>query len=132
MTAVAACGMVRFRPARVHNALMTNEQGPAFKPLTGIFEPSAIQQLPDGRFLVVEDEKSHPLSLVTIGSDGSVDSAALTAGLFQMFSGFWKLDDLEGLALDRAGFVYGITSHEIGRAFALARARAGRPGDHTG
>lgn len=28
-----------------------------------------------------------------------------------MFSEFWKLDDLEGLALDRAGFVYGITSH---------------------
>lgn len=90
---------------------MTNEQGPAFQLLTGIFEPSAIQQLPDGRFLVVEDEKSHPLSLVTIGADGSVDSTALSAGLLQMFSSFWKLDDLEGLALDRAGFVYGITSH---------------------
>jgi hypothetical protein len=90
---------------------VTNEQGPAFQPLTGIFEPSAIQQLPDGRFLVVEDEKSHPLSLVTIGVDGSVDSTGLSAGLLQMFSSFWKLDDLEGLALDRAGFVYGITSH---------------------
>jgi len=90
---------------------MTNDQVPAFLPLTGIYEPSAIQQLPDGRFLVVEDEKSHPLSLVTIGADGSVDSTALTAGLFQVFSGFWKLDDLEGLALDRAGFAYGITSH---------------------
>ena len=90
---------------------MTKEHVPAFQPLTGIYEPSAIQQLPDGRFLVVEDEKSHPLSLVTIGADGSVDSAALTAGLFQMFSDFWQLDDLEGLALDRAGFVYAITSH---------------------
>ena len=59
----------------------------------------------------MEDEKSHPLSLVTIGADGSVDSAALSAGLLQVFSSFWKLDDLEGLALDRAGFVYGITSH---------------------
>jgi hypothetical protein len=90
---------------------VTNDQVPAFQPLTGIYEPSAIQQLPDGRFLVVEDEKSHPLSLVTIGADGSVDSEALTPGLFQLFSGFWKLDDLEGLALDRVGFVYGITSH---------------------
>ena len=90
---------------------MTNEQVPRFQPLTGIYEPSAIQQLPDGRFLVVEDEKSNPLSLVTIGADGGVDSTALTAGLFQMFSEFWKLDDLEGLALDQAGFVYGITSH---------------------
>ena len=90
---------------------MRNEDFPAFRPLAGIYEPSAIQQLPDGRFLVVEDEKNHPLSLVTLGADGSVKTAALTAGLLQMFSAFWKLDDLEGLAVDRAGFVYGITSH---------------------
>jgi hypothetical protein len=90
---------------------MTNEEALAFQPLTGVYEPSAIQQLPDGRFLVVEDEKSHPLSLVSIGADGSVETTALTAGLFQMFSDFWRLDDLEGLALDRAGLVYAITSH---------------------
>ena len=42
--------------------------------LTGIYEPSAIQQLPDGRFLVVEDEKKHPFSLVTINPDGSVSA----------------------------------------------------------
>lgn len=90
---------------------MNNEDAPAFRPLTGIYEPSAIQQLPDGRFLVVEDEKDHPLSLVTFGIDGSVRTAALTAGLLQMFSSFWKLDDLEGLAADRTGLVYAITSH---------------------
>ena len=95
----------------VQNAQMSNENVPAFRPLTGIYEPSAIQQLPDGRFLVVEDEKDHPLSLVTIDADGTVKTAALTAGLLQMFSSFWKLDDLEGLAADRAGFVYAITSH---------------------
>jgi len=49
--------------------------------------------------------------VVTIGTDGKVDSTALTAGLLQMFSDFWKLDDLEGLALDRAGNLYAITSH---------------------
>ena len=95
----------------MENVQLTNEEAPAFQPLTGVYEPSAIRQLPDGRFLVVEDEKSHPLSLVTIGADGRVDTAALTAGLFQMFSEFWKLDDLEGLALDRTGLVYAITSH---------------------
>ena len=84
---------------------------PTFQPLTGIYEPSGIQQLPDGRFLVVEDEKRHPLSLVTIGADGRVDSTELTAGLLQIFSDFWKADDLEGLAVDQAGFVYAITSH---------------------
>ena len=95
----------------VHNTRVTRQNVPAFQPLTGIYEPSAIQQLPDGRFLVVEDEKEHPLSLVTIGADGTVVTAPLTAGLLQMFSTFWKLDDLEGLAADQAGFVYGITSH---------------------
>ena len=90
---------------------MAHKGPPAFQPLTGIYEPSAIQQLPDGRFLVVEDEKRHPFGLVVIGADGSVESRELTAGLFQIFSDFWELDDLEGLALDRAGFVYAITSH---------------------
>ncbi len=98
-------------PTRGHNARVSNESAPAFRPLTGIYEPSAIQQLPDGRFLVVEDEKEHPLSLVTISADGAVKTKALTAGLLQMFSAFWTLDDLEGLATDRAGFVYAITSH---------------------
>ena len=40
-----------------------------FQTLTGIHEPSTIQQLPDGRFLVVEDEKAHSFGLVTLRSD---------------------------------------------------------------
>jgi len=56
--------------------------------LTGIYEPSAVQQLPDGRFLVVEDEKERPLSLVTIRADGRVKAEGLTASLLQMFSSF--------------------------------------------
>ena len=35
---------------------MTRSTLPAFQSLTGLYEPSAIQQLPDGRFLIVEDE----------------------------------------------------------------------------
>lgn len=79
--------------------------------MTGIYEPSAVQLLPDGRFLVVEVEKEHPLSLVTIDADGKVKAEGLTASLLQMFGSFWKLDDLEGLAAGRAGFVCTITSH---------------------
>ncbi|MBL8490397.1 MAG: hypothetical protein JNM82_06420, partial [Rhodocyclaceae bacterium] len=77
----------------------------AFRPLAGIYEPSAIQQLPDGRFLVVEDEKEHPFSLVTLGADGGVAVVPLDAGELP------KLDDLEGLTLDPAGRVCAITSH---------------------
>jgi hypothetical protein len=91
--------------------IMTPNDMPAFQPLTGIYEPSAIQQLPDGRFLVVEDEKKHPFSLVTIGADGSVSSAPLGPGVLEADDGFWKLDDLEGVALDRSGHIYSLTSH---------------------
>lgn len=86
---------------------MTSDNFPLFRPLTGIHEPSAIQQLADGRFLVVEDEKQHPFSLVTIGIDGSVGSTAL--GLADDALG--KLNDLEGLTLARSGHIYAITSH---------------------
>lgn len=82
-----------------------------FLTLAGIYEPSAIQQLADGRFLVVEDEKKHPFSLVTINPDGSVSSTPLSPGLLQTGNDFWKLDDLEGLALDRSGYIYALTSH---------------------
>lgn len=82
-----------------------------FLALTGLYEPSAVQQLPDGRFLVVEDEKQRPFSLVSIGPDGKVSSTALSPGLFQSGQTFWKLDDLEALALDRSGYIYASTSH---------------------
>ncbi len=80
-----------------------------FQPLTGLYEPSSIQQLADGRFLVVEDEKSHPFSLVTISAAGDVSSTPLLPP--EGDDAAWKLDDLEALALDRAGFVYALTSH---------------------
>lgn len=82
----------------------------AFQPLPGVFEPSAIQQLPDGRLLVVEDEKEHPFTLLTIAG-GEISTAALCPGLIEFDDAFWKLDDLEGLALDAAGRVCAITSH---------------------
>lgn len=90
---------------------MTRHTAPRFLSLTGLYEPSAILQLPDGRFLVVEDERSHPLSLVEIAADGTVKSRGLGPGWFEGNATFWKLDDLEGLALDAAGWIYAITSH---------------------
>jgi hypothetical protein len=80
-----------------------------FQPLTGLYEPSSIQQLADGRFLVVEDEKNHPFSLLTISAEGEVSSTPLLPPAGD--DAAWKLDDLEALALDRAGYVYALTSH---------------------
>jgi hypothetical protein len=88
------------------------EQIPSFRTLTGAYEPSGIRQLPDGRFLLVEDEERHPLSLLSVHADGSVRCTALQPPvLHPAVADFWRLDDLEGVAIDRAGYLYAITSH---------------------
>lgn len=90
---------------------MVTRKNPAFRPLTGIYEPSAIQQLVDGRFIVVEDEKQHPFSLVSISSAGDITSTPLETGAEEESESLWKLNDLEGITADHAGYVYAITSH---------------------
>jgi hypothetical protein len=90
---------------------MPSKTLPAFRPLTGIYEPSAIQQLADGRFLVVEDEKQHPFSLVSINMACHIVSTPLEQNKKNDTESFWKLNDLEGLTADAAGYVYAITSH---------------------
>lgn len=83
---------------------------PGFRPLTGIYEPSAVLQLHDGRFLVVEDEKEHPFSLFTLRPDGSVSHMPLSCdGVAD--KACRKLDDLEGLTAAPSGWIYAITSH---------------------
>ena len=84
---------------------------PAFRPLNGVFEPSAIQQLPDGRFLVVEDEKEFPFSLLSLDTDGNLSTTPLLAEAADSNAPFEKLADLEGVTLDGFGYIYATTSH---------------------
>lgn len=93
-----------------------------FLPLTGLYEPSAIQQLPDGRFLLAEDEKDHPFSLVRLGLDGRVEATPLLPPV-DADDAVWKLDDLEALALDPAGWVYALTSHSRSGSGEVKKAR---------
>jgi Protein of unknown function (DUF3616) len=90
---------------------MTPKLEPSFQPLTDLYEPSAIQQLPDCRFLVVEDEKDHSFSLLTLTANGDVSTKSLGPAWFHGGDPIWKLDDLEGLTCDSAGHLYAITSH---------------------
>jgi Protein of unknown function (DUF3616) len=90
---------------------MSPNTPPTFLPLTDLYEPSAIQQLLDGRFLVVEDEKNHSFSLVTLSANCDVSTKSLGPAWFHGGDPIWKLDDLEGLTLDGAGYLYAITSH---------------------
>ena len=69
---------------------MKPKPGPSFQPFTDLYEPSAIQQLPDGRFLVVEDEKDHSFSLVTIEASGHVSSKSLGPAWFHGGAPIWK------------------------------------------
>lgn len=90
---------------------MVQPRTTSFRPLTGVCEPSGIHQLADGRFIVVEDEERHALSLLRIAADG-VGRQALEAPFWSWGDdGFWKLDDLEGVTGDQAGYIYAITSH---------------------
>jgi hypothetical protein len=81
----------------------------AVRELSGLYEPSAIVQLPDGRFLAVEDEKQHPFALLRLLPDGRFETRPLLPP--GNTDEAWKFDDLEGLTLDPAGQVCAITSH---------------------
>lgn len=80
-----------------------------------IFEPSAVASLSDGRLVVVEDESHKPLHLLTPDSRLGFQSRPIsTASMIDVVSGTGeveKLDDLEGLAIDKQDTIYAITSH---------------------
>jgi len=85
-----------------------DEQGMGM--LSGVYEPSAVQQIPDGRVLVVEDEEQRAMNILNIAADGSLSKNAVAS--LQLTRSFGrKLNDLEGLTADDQGFIYTITSH---------------------
>ena len=87
----------------------------SFRQFDNIYEPSGVQQLPDGRVIVVEDEKLESISAITLDEDGYVQTTALHRGaVLDWIIGkpiLGMLDDLEGVDVDAQGYVYAITSH---------------------
>jgi hypothetical protein len=80
-----------------------------------IYEPSGVQQLPDGRLVVIEDESAYPLDVVVLQPDGQLlEQPLYRASLFSWASRnriLGTIDDLEGMAVDAQGRAYVITSH---------------------
>lgn len=76
----------------------------------GVFEPSAVQQLPDGKLLIAENEPNHAFSIISIDKTGRfVEDEALDT---RVITGFKRrLSDLEALAREDEGFIYALTSH---------------------
>jgi hypothetical protein len=89
-----------------------------FRESAGIYEPSGVVQLLDGRLVIAEDEASHPLSIVSLDAEGTLQvvplkGELLLSTLFRRGSlrSLGKLDDLEGLAMNKDGYVYAVTSY---------------------
>lgn len=80
-----------------------------------IHEPSGVQQLPDGRFLVVEDESDQPMDVFSLLPGGQASESTLhRSTLFSWIRPnhvLGTLEDLEALAVDNHGYIYAITSH---------------------
>jgi hypothetical protein len=88
-----------------------------FKSLNTVMESSGIQPLPDGRFLTISDEESHPFYILTLDEQGNFSSYPLNPkeqyAKDSPEKDFRKLDDLEGIDQDRRGYLYAITSHSL-------------------
>ena len=86
-----------------------------FRKFEKIYEPSGVLQLPDERFLVVEDEAAHPLGVFSLLPDGQVsEQSVYNSSLFSWASpnrALSTLEDLEAVTVDDQGRIYTITSH---------------------
>ena len=76
---------------------------------SGIYEPSAAQQLPDGSLLILEDESARALNILSLNADGSTsENDKQDKRLVKSFKR--EISDLEGIALGENGSVYSTTS----------------------
>lgn len=86
-----------------------------FRKSKRIFEPSGVAQLPDGRLIVAQDESGQPISIASLDAEGDLHVVAPASGTRldgeAGSPGLGKLNDLEGIALDKHGNVYAVTSH---------------------
>ena len=116
-TFIAVAGVIMLKPEPADPAGQMNEPARVgrFPLASGIYEPSGVLQLNDGRLLVVEDEASHPFTVLTFNPDGGIGSLQLAPDKLFSSDGphrqFRKLDDLEGVEVDSRGYIYAVTSH---------------------
>jgi len=76
-----------------------------------IYEPSGVQQLADGRLIVIEDEPNRPLHILKLKKNGQMsENKSLNMLLRIAFSR--KLDDLEAITTGPDGYIYATTSHK--------------------
>jgi hypothetical protein len=77
----------------------------------GIYEPSGVQQLKDGRFIVIEDEADNPLHLLRLKKNGEF-SENKSLNLLLRVAFRTPLNDLETITTGPDGYLYATTSHK--------------------
>ena len=112
---ITILGLLLFGLANVSQGAETIASFDKFRKFEQIYEPSGVQQLPDGRFVVIEDEAVHPMGLFSLQADGTVAERPLyRSSLFSLSSpnrALSTLEDLEAVATDERGRIFAITSH---------------------
>ncbi len=81
-----------------------------FQKIHGLFEPSGVVQLDDGRVLAVEDEPTNPFVFLTPNSDAQSFSLSYLRSNVLFHPAMAHISDLEGVTKDPNGRVYAITS----------------------
>jgi len=86
-----------------------------FRKFEEIYEPSGVQQLADGRFVVIEDEPFQPLDIFWLHADGQSSEQPLYRSSLLAWASpnraLSTLEDLEAVAVDDRDRIYAITSH---------------------
>jgi len=86
-----------------------------FQRFEGLYEPSGVVQLQDGRLLVIEDEPSRAFVLISPqvhATDFDVEVLQARTSIAALLTGrASRFSDLEGLVQGPGGFIYAITSH---------------------
>ncbi len=81
------------------------------------FGASGVAALPDGRVVIAEDERLHPLVLVDLfGRQPAKEFTPLEVAAAFAASGVTWLNDLEGITISPAGHLYATTSHALPRS----------------
>ena len=93
------------RGARLEGRIVVEPFGAA------IYAASGVTQLRDGRVLVAEDTKRHPLVVLDLFGRGTAKELA-PEELARATGQKW-LSDLEGITSDDGGRVYAVTSHSL-------------------
>ncbi len=80
------------------------------------FGASGVAALPDGRVIIAEDERRHPLVAVDLFAAGTAHEFA-ESDIKSAFrrTGADALNDLEAITIDRRGRLYATTSHAVPR-----------------